>query len=341
MRDGLFMLWMLLYSMGPASAQVSVGIGLPNINVGFNLTAYPALVRVPGYPAYYAPRLPSNYFFYDGRFWVYASERWYSSAWYNGPWWPVGPEVVPLNVLRIPVRYYRQPPDGFRAWQVRSPNLPPPWGEQWGESWSRQRTGWDHWNHQAMPAPAPLPVYQRQYAGESYPSAPAQTALHEKNYRHEPRDPLVRRQREDSRGTPAVNRSPPPVSQDRRPGPTPAVQPVARQSEAPPPPIPPQPPPVMPPAQRQAPPSIRPPSPEAAPRQPAVADVPPPSAVGDRRGPPGGQGNEAGKGNGRGADDRAGQSGPGRGSPQAGHEQGGHDQGEPREREARKPGRPE
>jgi hypothetical protein len=342
MRDGLFMLWMLLYSMGPASAQVSVGIGLPNINVGFNLTAYPALVRVPGYPVYYAPRLSSNYFFYDGRFWGYAAERWYSSAWYNGPWWLVGPDVVPLYVLRIPVRYYRQPPDAFRAWQARSPNSPPHWGEQWGESWSRQRTGWDHWNHQAMPVPAPPPIYQRRYAGESYPSAPAQTALHEKNYRHESRDPLVRRQREDSRGDPAAvpaNRPAPAVPQGRRPEPTAAAKPVARQSD-PPPPSPhqqpqPLPPPVVPPAQRQSP-QARPPSPEVAPRQPAVPGAPPPSAAGEQRGPPGGRVNEAGKGRERGTDDRAAQSGPGRGRPQAGNEQ-----GEPRERDVRQPGRQE
>ena len=85
------------------------------------------------------------------------------------------PEVVPLYILRIPVRYYRQPPSYFRGWQ---PNAPPRWGQHWGPEWERHRSGWDTWNRSSVPARAPLPVYQRQYSGDRYPTggAAARTA---------------------------------------------------------------------------------------------------------------------------------------------------------------------
>ena len=107
------------------------------------MPVYPTLVLVPGYPVYYAPQLNSNYFFYDGMYWVYQADNWYASSWYNGPWVLVAPVAVPVFVLRVPVRYYRQPPLYFRAW---SPNAPPRWGEHWGNAWEQRRRGWDNWN---------------------------------------------------------------------------------------------------------------------------------------------------------------------------------------------------
>jgi len=123
---------MLLGTYTPASAQLSIGI---------NVSLYPDLVRVPGYPVYYAPQLDSNFFFYDRLYWVYEQDNWYSSSWYDGPWDRVAPEFVPLFVLRVPVRYYRQPPSYFRGWGLEAP---PRWGEHWGRDWERrrcQRTG--------------------------------------------------------------------------------------------------------------------------------------------------------------------------------------------------------
>src|SRR5512138_2039921 len=69
----------------PAQAQVSVGVGInvPGVSIGINVPAYPRLVRVPDYPVYYAPGLQANFFFYDGLYWVYQSDNWYSSSWYN------------------------------------------------------------------------------------------------------------------------------------------------------------------------------------------------------------------------------------------------------------------
>jgi len=77
---------LLLCSVSAAEAQISIGIGLPNVSIGINLPLYPELVRVPGYPVYYAPRMDANYFFYDGMYWVYLDDNWYASSWYNGPW---------------------------------------------------------------------------------------------------------------------------------------------------------------------------------------------------------------------------------------------------------------
>lgn len=189
MRNGLIVLGMLLFSITSAVAQVSIGIGVPGISIGINLPVYPQLVLVPGYPVYYAPRMNANYFFYDGMYWVYEQDNWYASSWYNGPWGLVSPEAVPLFILRVPVRYYRQPPAYFRGWSF---NEPPRWGEHWGNDWAQHRQGWDNWNHRSVPRPAPLPAYQRQYSGSRYPRVEQQQQqLQSRNYRYQPRDAVV------------------------------------------------------------------------------------------------------------------------------------------------------
>jgi len=158
MRYLFIALWMVFLSATPAVAQVSVAIGLPGVSIGFNVPVYPDLVRVPGYPVYYAPRLNANFFFYDGMYWVYQADNWYASSWYNGPWDFVAPHAVPLFVLRVPVRYYRSPPPYFRGWQR---DAPPRWGDHWGNDWGQRRSGWDKWDRRSVPRPAPLPVYQK------------------------------------------------------------------------------------------------------------------------------------------------------------------------------------
>ncbi len=189
-RYGLMVLSMLFCSATFAGAQVSIGIGLPNLSIGINLPLYPELTPVPGYPVYYAPQLDANYFFYDGLYWVYQNDNWYASSWYNGPWGFVEPYAVPLFILRIPVRYYRQPPVYFRGWQS---NAPPRWGQHWGREWERRRGGWDRWNRASVPARAPRPAYQRQYTGDRYPQRiEQQHALRNQSYRYQPRDTVVR-----------------------------------------------------------------------------------------------------------------------------------------------------
>ncbi|MFA5170928.1 MAG: hypothetical protein WC426_05120 [Sulfuriferula sp.] len=181
-------LGLFLYSI-VSSAQSNVGVRLPDASTGINLPTYPELVVVPGYPVYYAPRLNTNYFFYDGMYWIYQDDNWYASIWYNGPWDMVDPELVPVFILRVPVRYYRQPPAYFYGWW---PDLAPRWGEHWGSGWERHREGWDRWTYGTAPSPAPLPAYQRQYAKDRYPQRVEQQELQRQNYRYRPHDSIVR-----------------------------------------------------------------------------------------------------------------------------------------------------
>ena len=229
MRKALIVLWLLLIPITTASAQVSIGIGLPGISIGINLPMYPQLVPVPGYPVYYAPQLNSNYFFYDGMYWVYQQDNWYASSWYNGPWMLVAPGAVPLFILRVPVRYYRHPPAYFYGW---SSEAPPRWGDHWGHDWEQSHSGWDNWNRRAVPAPAPLPIYQRQYSGNRYPRAEQQQVLEREHYRYQPRDPVVQQhfqaqqvQRAPAASPPARQAAP---QQARPPQARPAPQPQAR-----------------------------------------------------------------------------------------------------------------
>jgi hypothetical protein len=189
MRKLFLLLSMLSFPLGSTVAQVSVQIGLPAVAIGIAQPVYPRLVQIPGYPVYYAPGGHSNYFFYDGMYWAFQGDSWYASSWYDGPWAPVAPHAVPAFLLRVPVRYYRDPPAYFRGW---GRDAPPRWGDHWGNGWEQQRAGWDRWDRKSAPMPAPLPAYQKAYAGARYPHAELQQSLHTQNYRHEPRDAQVR-----------------------------------------------------------------------------------------------------------------------------------------------------
>lgn len=206
-RHAIMVLGILSYPMASPAAQVSIGIGLPHVSIGINLPAYPRLVRVPGYPVYYHPQIDANYFFYDGMYWVFENDNWYASSWYNGPWGYVGPEEVPIFILRVPVRYYHHQPAYFRGWRH---DAPPRWGDHWGHDWEQRRSGWDKWDRRTAPAPAPLPVYQRQYSGERYPrQAEQQQQLRQQKYRYQPRDPVVRQhyQARPMQGSPVQQQS--------------------------------------------------------------------------------------------------------------------------------------
>ena len=179
-----------------AHAQFSVAIGLPGVNIGIDMPTYPQMVQVPGYPVYYDPGAASNYFFYDGAYWVYQRDNWYASTWYNGPWQQVDPEYVPLFVLRIPVRYYRQQPSYFRGWNA---DAAPRWGDHWGQGWSSQHNGWDQWDRNSVQAAAPLPAYQRQYSGARYPrTVVQQTSIRTQDYRYQPREAVTRQIQQQS-----------------------------------------------------------------------------------------------------------------------------------------------
>jgi len=199
MRKLIIVLVTLLLPLSAVRAEVSVGIGFraPGISVGINLPAYPHLVRVPGYPVYYDPRVELNFFFYDGMYWVYQGNDWYASSWYNGPWYVVEPDYVPLYVLRVPVRYYRNPPPYFRGWHA---DAPPHWGEYWGNKWEQRHNGWDRWDRHSDPHPAPLPSYQRKYSGDRYPrEMQQQHEIRSERYRYQPRESVTKEYYQDRR----------------------------------------------------------------------------------------------------------------------------------------------
>lgn len=184
-----------------ANAQVSLGLGIRSagISIGVNISSFPDLIPVPGYPVYYDPRLESNYFFYDGLYWVYERDNWYASSWYDGPWDLIDPYYVPVYVLRVPVRYYRSPPLYFANWRD---DAPPRWADHWGRDWNNRRRGWDQWDPRSAPRPAPLPTYQRDYAGKAYPRAPErQVAIRSDKYRYQPGDSTTKEywQQQDKR----------------------------------------------------------------------------------------------------------------------------------------------
>lgn len=185
MRYVLVVLFVLFAMVSPAAAQVSISIGTPNLSIGINVPVYPEFVRVPGYPVYYATNLRENYFFYDGAYWVFDDGRWYVSTEYNGPWAYVDPYDVPAFILRIPVRYYRQPPRYFHHWRR---DEAPHWGRRWGHEWERRRAGWDDGYRRARPA-SPHPQYEQRRAGERYRNiGERQRGAQGQHYDYAPRD---------------------------------------------------------------------------------------------------------------------------------------------------------
>ncbi|HEX2584340.1 MAG TPA: hypothetical protein VHL14_04355 [Steroidobacteraceae bacterium] len=175
-----------------------------SVNIGINVSTFPDLVPVPGYPVYYDPFLESNYFFYDGQYWVYDNDNWYTSDWYNGPWMFVEPDYVPVYILRVPVRYYRRPPTYFGGWM---PDRPPRWQEHWGHDWEAHHRDWDRWNHRQVPRPAPLPTYQRQFTGDRYPHPEEQHVIRQQHYQYKPREPAVQQLRQQLRREQPVQRN--------------------------------------------------------------------------------------------------------------------------------------
>lgn len=128
----------------PAHGQVRVGV-----NIDLLLPGPPSLVVVPGAPVYYAPQAPANVFFFAHQYWAFAGGGWYVGPGWSGPWVVVEPAYVPVPLLRVPVRYYRAPPPGWKGWRR---GAPPQWGAQYGHAWredARERSwreGEEHWN---------------------------------------------------------------------------------------------------------------------------------------------------------------------------------------------------
>ena len=238
MRNFLVVLWMLLGSITSAPAQVSIGIGLPGVSIGINLPVYPELVRVPGYPVYYAPGVSSNFFFYDGMYWVYQSDNWYASSWYNGPWGLVARGRCRCTCCAFPCAttgtLLRTSAGGARM-RRRA-------GASTGAIPGNRATA-DGTSGTAVPCPppAPLPSYQRQYSGNRYPHVEQQQALQSRNYRYQPRDTVVQQHYQTQRVQSAPAPIPPqdqrgtgrPPSSQQRPTQQPPHAATQREQQAP------------------------------------------------------------------------------------------------------------
>lgn len=203
LRQKLYYVLMALSLVISTATTSQAGV---SVSIGINMPVYPQLVLVPGYPVYYDPQADANYFFYDGLYWVFQDDNWYASSWYNGPWDIVYPEDVPVFILRIPVRYYRQPPIYFGGWYAYES---PHWGEHWGHDWEDRRHGWDQWDHHSAQRPAPLPVYQKQYSGNRYPNAEEQQyTIQSRHYHYKPHE-TVTQQHFQQQGNPNNTNTPP------------------------------------------------------------------------------------------------------------------------------------
>lgn len=202
-------------------------VGSSYYQSGYPQSGYPQLVQIPGYPVYYDPYARANYFFYDGLYWMYRNDNWYASSWYAGPWGMVGRQYVPYYLLRVPVRYYRAPPPYFRGLAA---NDPPHWGDYWGRDWQERHRDWNHWTRNSVPPPAPVPDYQRNYAGDRYPhQVEQQQVIRDENYRYAPRDDMTRRQY----GTPARQDGQSQEAHEHHQSPSVSSAPTAPQDQAP------------------------------------------------------------------------------------------------------------
>ncbi len=116
-----------LFPAIPALADsLRVGIRMDSVSLGIHIGEEPRLVLVPGTPVYEAPSVPYNYFYYEGRYYLYQGGAWLRSATYNGPWTVIAIEQVPRPVLVVPAEHYKVRPDHWKR------HGPPPWAEAKG-----------------------------------------------------------------------------------------------------------------------------------------------------------------------------------------------------------------
>jgi len=104
--------------------KIDIGLGIPPIRPPIVLTTPPQLVVVPGTSVYYAPEMPTNYFFYKGRYYTAVNNIWSMAPAYNGPWAVIQIGRVPTPILSVPVEYYKIPPGHLKK------KGPPPWAGQ-------------------------------------------------------------------------------------------------------------------------------------------------------------------------------------------------------------------
>jgi hypothetical protein len=175
---------MLLYAAVPAHAQVSVGIQSHGVSIGFNVSAYPRMVAIPGYPVYYDPRMSSNYFFYDGLYWVVPGQQLVFERLVR---WPVGPDraAVCARVRAARSGSLLRPAASLFCRLERG--CCPALGEYWGNDWQQQRSGWDSLGSSIRLSSRAVAGLSAQYSGSRYPRAvDQQYSIQATNYRYHP-----------------------------------------------------------------------------------------------------------------------------------------------------------
>ncbi len=144
MRIASFVPWLLACALSPAALQAQEFSGE---SLGIHLQGPPELAAIPGSAVLYAPQAKANYFFHDGRYWAYQAQGWFAGTRYDGPWDAIDPDAVPVALLRVPVRYFRNPPAHFSPW---SSDSPPRWDQFWGADWEQRHPRWNEWTRQAL-----------------------------------------------------------------------------------------------------------------------------------------------------------------------------------------------
>ena len=175
LRTGLLALGLVIGSVTPATAQVSIGIGLPGVSIGINLPVYPQLVRGAGLPGLLRAASEFELLLLRRHVLGLPGDNWYASSWYNGPW-----GLVARRPCRCSSCASRCATTGARR---RTSTDGGPTRRRVGAS-TGATTGSsieaDGTSGIATPRRrrAPLPTYQRQYSGNRYPhgGAAARTA---------------------------------------------------------------------------------------------------------------------------------------------------------------------
>jgi hypothetical protein len=119
-----------LAGLSTLSALLAVSTtAVAEVNVNINIGPPPQMIVVPQTPVYYAPSLPHNFFYYDGRYYTFRDDAWYWSGSVRGPWGWIEIGRVPPPVLRVPIAYYPVRPV---SWGKHKRGGPPPWAPAHG-----------------------------------------------------------------------------------------------------------------------------------------------------------------------------------------------------------------
>src|SRR5213593_2976105 len=66
----------------------------------------PRVILVPETRVYTAPSVAFNVFLFDGRYYSHHHDHWFVAVRHGAPWTHVAYEQVPVEVRRIPAKYY-------------------------------------------------------------------------------------------------------------------------------------------------------------------------------------------------------------------------------------------